>query len=170
MYDVGQLVQYGSTGVCKVREIKVQEAPDGEERLYYILQPLYKPGVICAPVESQKIFIRPIISKEEADRLICLIPTMDCPAIHCRMSRELSEKYDELMRSHECRDWMILTISIKAKKRDLKSQKRKFGIVDERFLKQAEELLFGEFAAALDIPKDQVQGYIQRKVGSLMAG
>lgn len=169
MYEIGQLVQYGSTGVCRVSEIKNQISPDGEERLYYILQPLYNPCVISVPVESDKVFIRPIISREEADRLICLIPTMECPVFHSRASRELTEHYGEMMKSHDCQDWMALTISIHAKKRAALSQKRKFGSVDERFLKQAEELLFGEFAAALEIPKDQVQSYIASKVESLKA-
>ena len=41
--------------------------------------------------------------------------------------------------------------------------------MDERFLKQAEDMLCGEFAAALDIPKDQVRGYIDAKLESLQA-
>ena len=28
MYEVGQLVQYGSTGVCKITEIKKQDFPE----------------------------------------------------------------------------------------------------------------------------------------------
>ena len=34
MYQVGELVSYGSTGVCRVSEIINQTCPDGEERLY----------------------------------------------------------------------------------------------------------------------------------------
>ncbi|RKJ39598.1 hypothetical protein D7X94_11585 [Acutalibacter sp. 1XD8-33] len=169
MYQVGQLVQYGGTGVCRVSEIKAQQFPDSQERLYYIMRPLYQSCVISVPVDSEKVFIRPIISREEADRLICLIPTLNCPAVHCRASRELSERYDAMLKSHNCQDWMELTLSISAKKRAMLQQKRKFGSVDERFLKQAEDMLFGEFAAALEIPKDQVRGYIDAKLESLQA-
>ena len=41
--------------------------------------------------------------------------------------------------------------------------------MDERYLKQAEELLFGELAAALDIPKEEVREYIGAKLESLKA-
>lgn len=170
MYQTGDLVQYGGTGVCRISEIKSQSFLEGEERLYYVMRPLYKSCVISVPVDSEKVFIRPIITRDEADRLICLIPGLDCPAYHCRASRELAEHYDSKLKSHDCRDWMELAISIYAKKKALLSQKRKFGSVDERFLKQAEELLFGEFAAALEIPKDQVRGYIDAKLESLKAG
>ena len=169
MYQVGQLVSYGGTGVCRVSEIKLQQVPDGDERLYYVMQPLYKACVISVPVDSDKVFIRPIITREEADRLIGLIPTLDCPAYHCRASRELAEHYDALMKRHSCEDWMELSISIRTKKEFLLRQKRKFGSVDERFLKQAEDMLFGEFAAALEIPKDQVRDYIDAKLESLKA-
>lgn len=169
MYQVGELVSYGSTGVCRVSEIINQISPDGEERTYYVMHPLYKACVISVPVDSDKVFIRPIISRDEAERLIELIPTLDCPAFHSRVSRELSEHYTTLLKSHDCQDWMEMTISIYTKKQALLSQKRKFGSVDERYLKQAEELLFGELAAALEIPKDEVRGYIGAKLESLKA-
>jgi len=38
--------------------------------------------------------------------------------------------------------------------------------VDERFMKRAEELLFGELAAALDIPPESVPGYIEARLKS----
>ena len=37
-------------------------------------------------------------------------------------------------------------------------------MVDERYIKQAERLLYGELAAALEIPFDQVQSYIACRV------
>ena len=52
MYEVGQLVQYDSTGVCRITEIKTEAFPDAGERLYYVLQPLYNSCVISVPVES----------------------------------------------------------------------------------------------------------------------
>lgn len=167
MYEVGQLVQYGSTGVCRITEIKTQDFPDMGQRLYYVLHPLYKACVISAPVDSNKVFMRPIITKEEAERLISLIPTLNFEAYHSRAARELAEHYEALLKSHDCQDWIELTMSIYAKKKIMHQKKRKFGSVDERFLKQGEELLFGEMAAALEIPRDEVQGYIAARVEDL---
>ena len=64
---------------------------------------------------------------------------------------------------------MEMTISIHAKKRTLLSQKRKFGSVDERYLKQAEELLFGELSAALEISREQVREYVGAQIENLKA-
>jgi len=165
MYQVGELVLYGSTGVCKVEEIREQNFPStGEKRLYYTLRPLYEDCVISVPVDSDKVFIRPIISREEAERLIAGIPKVRVEMYHSRVSRELTEHYEAILRSHDCGSLVELTMSIYAKKQSFQEQKRKFGTVDERFLKRAEDLLFGELAAALEIPKDQVQGYIASKL------
>ena len=160
MYEVGQLVQYGGAGVCEVQEIKPQVFPDKGERLYYVLRPLYKACVISVPVESDKVFLRPIITREEAEHLIGLIPTLDCPPPAGRPGRELAERYGAILKSHDCRDWMELAVALRAKKKRQQQLKRKLGSVDERYLKQAEELLFGEFAAALEITREEVPGAI----------
>lgn len=165
MYDIGELVLYGSTGVCRVSEIKKQDFPStGEQRLYYVLKPLYQSCVISVPVDSDKVFIRPIISKDEAERLISLIPGRKREAYHNRATRELTQHYDAMLKSHNCEDLIDLTMSIYAKKENMQRQKRRFGSVDERFLKQAEDLLFGELAAALEIPRNEVRGYITARV------
>lgn len=168
MYQAGDLILYGGTGVCRVKEIKEQNFPStGETRLYYVLTPLYEDCVISAPVDSDKVFIRPIISKEEAEKLIEKIPHMQAKVYHSRATRELAEHYETILKSHDCDSLVELTMSIYAKKQAQLSQKRKFGAVDERFLKRAEDLLFGELAAALEVPRDQVQEYIAAKVETL---
>ncbi len=171
MYQIGELVLYGSTGVCKVAEIKEQSFPStGETRLYYVLRPLYENCVISAPVDSEKVFIRPIISRDEAERIIGRIPYIKVKTYHSRVSRELSEQYETILKSHSCDSLLELTMSIYMKKQALLAQNRKFGTVDERFLKRAEDLLFGELAAALDIPKSEVQSYIASKLEEAKAG
>jgi len=112
MYEIGELVLYGSTGVCRVSEIKTQDFPStGERRLYYVLKPLYQSCVISVPVDSDKVFIRPIISKDEAERLISLIPGRKCEAYHNRATRELAQHYDTMLKSHKCEDLIDLTMS-----------------------------------------------------------
>ena len=51
-------------------------------------------------------------------------------------------------------------MAIHLKRRRAEAQNRRLGMVDERVMKQAEQLLFGELAAALDIPYEEVQPYI----------
>lgn len=165
MYQVGELVLYGSTGVGRVKEVKEHTSPaTGEKQLYYVLQSLYEDCVISAPVEAGKVFMRPIISREEAEEIIDRIPEMDGEIYCSKVSRDLAEHYEALLKSHDCQSLVELTKSIYAKKQEFLNRKRKFGTVDERFLKRAEDLLFGELAAALDMPRDRMQAYIAARV------
>lgn len=166
MFNTGDLIIYGSTGVCRVEAISPRKTEkNGSEQLFYSLKPLYSECKITAPVDSDKLFMRPIISKEQAEKLIDELPEIQAEAYHSRVLRELSEHYETLLRSHSCEDLFEMTMSIYAKRKHLEEQKKKFGAVDERFMKRAEELLFGELAAALEIPRELVPAYIAGRLG-----
>ena len=164
MYQIGDLIVYGSTGVCRVEAVETpRHRPGEEERQYYLLRPLYQDGTIRIPVDT-KVFMRPVISREEAEKLIDAIPDMNAEVYHERNFTQLAAHYQEALGSHECSDLIELVMSIYAKKQDAESKKRKFGQVDARFMKRAESLLYGEFSVALGIPFDDVQGYIASRV------
>lgn len=164
MYQIGDLIVYGNTGVCRVEAVETpRHRPGEEERQYYPLRPLYQDGTIRIPVDT-KVFMRPVISREEAEKLIDAIPGMNAEVYHERNFTQLAAHYQEALGSHECSDLIELVMSIYAKKQDAESKKRKFGQVDARFMKRAESLLYGEFSVALGIPFDDVQGYIASRV------
>lgn len=79
MYEVGDLIVYGRTGICEVTEIttlKMDGVP--KDKLYYILRPVReKRGKVFTPVDNEKIVMRKVISKEEAEELIREIPQIE---------------------------------------------------------------------------------------------
>ena len=150
-------------------DITTRNLPNVDKnQLFYVLKPLYQECTISAPVGSTKVFMRPIISKQEAERLIDMIPTISAQAYQNSVLRQLTEHYEESFKNHDCADLIELTMSIYAKKQIAAEQKKKFGAVDERFMKKAEELLFGEFAAALGISKDEVPEYIAERIKEMV--
>lgn len=163
MYKPGDMIIYGSTGVCRVEEITTPDFEKDKSRLYYALAPVYQDGIIYTPVDT-KVFMRPVITRDEAHALIDQIPTMQTEAYHNSVLRELEEHYNVYLKSHDCGDLLELGRSIYIKKQELLSQRRKFGAVDERFMKRAEDLLYGELAVALNIEKNQVETYIAERV------
>jgi CarD family transcriptional regulator len=164
IYKVGDLIIYGNTGVCRIEDVAALDAQGtGHEQLFYVLTPLYQNCTIYAPVHNTKIFMRPIITKEEAERLIEEMPSIRAEAYHTRSVSQLAELYKESLKTHECSDLIELCVSLYTKKQDAEQQNRKFGALDEKYMKRAEELLFGELAAALGIEKDRVPAYIAAK-------
>lgn len=165
MFQAGDLVVYGTTGVCRVESID-QPNMTGADRhkKYYRLKPFYQDGVIYTPVDNTKVSIRPVISREDAENLIDLIPGIRAEAYRAPTLQALAQHYQTAFQSHSCQDLVELIMSIYTKQRETTSQNRRLGMVDERFLKQAERLLYGELAVALEIPFDEVQPYISNRV------
>ena len=160
MYQVGDWIFYGNTGACKVTDVSERKLPGMEkEMLYYTLQPLDDSCSISTPANG-KIFTRPLITREEAEALIDAIPEIDAQAYHNPVLRQLSEHYEKSLNTHDCLSLIKMTMSIHAKKEAAVSQKKKLGAVDEKFMKKAEDLLFGELAVALGIKKEEVPAYI----------
>ena len=168
MFQPGDLVVYGTTGVCEVQEItQPGTAGADKEKAFYLLKPLQQDGVIYTPVDSQKVPIRPVISSEEAEALIDLIPTIRAEAYQGPTLQALAQHYQSAIRAHDCRNLLELMMSIYAKQVKATAQKRRLGMVDERFRKQAERLLYGEFSVALGIPFEEVQPYIAQRMENL---
>ena len=113
---------------------------------YYRLKPFYQDGVIYTPVDNTKVSIRPVITREEADRLIDLIPSIRAEAYRAPTLQALAQHDQKAVHSHSCLALIELMMSIYTKQ------------------KQAERLLYGELAAALEIPFDEVESYIARRV------
>lgn len=167
MFCEGEYVVYGDLGVCRVEGV-TQRRFEGLDaaHLYYVLAPVYQGGVLYIPADNPRIFLRAVISAEEANRLIDAIPTIEGEAFHSRSAQELSVHYEQALRTHDCADLIRLTASIYAKKQDLASRKKRMGRVDEHFMKKAKDSLNGEFAIALGIPREDVPAYISRRIAA----
>lgn len=164
MYEVGALIIYGSEGVCRVREIGSPDIPAiNPERTYYTLSPVYREGVIYTPVDSP-VFMRPVISRLDAERLVEDIPTIAETLCEEKNLRFLAEQYDKFLQTHNCADLVQLIKGLYQKKQRAVLLGKKPGAVDERYMKRAEELLYGELAAVLGIPREAVLDCVKSSV------
>ena len=165
MYKVGELIFSGGTGVCRVEGIE-ERREKGVSRPYYVLKPTCQDGTIYIPVDT-KVYMRPVISREEAERIIDAIPGIKAEAIQERSFTQLAARYEQLIAGHDCESLVRLVMSIHAKKQYAESHGRKFGQIDARYMKRAESLLYGELSAALGLEYDKVQPYIARRVSEM---
>lgn len=167
MYQIGELVIYSSEGVCQVQDVGLPDIPAADpQRTYYTLSPLYREGLIYIPVDSP-VFMRPVISKKEAERLVSIIPDMAEASCDEKNMRFLVERYDTLLRSHSCEDLLQLIKILHKKKVRAVDMGKKPGAVDERYMKRAEELLYGELATVLEMPKDAVLEFVRCAVAKV---
>ena len=57
-------------------------------------------------------------------------------------------------------------LALYRKREQMLGQKRKFGAIDERYMKRAEDRLFGELSVVLDMTKADVRGIVNEKLGN----
>lgn len=170
MYKTGDVILYGGTGVCRVTDIVTKkEGRTGPERLYYVLEPLYQRGTITTPVDNDKVFTRPVISRDEAMELIDQIPSIEPEAYYNQNLQQLENHYRSKLADHDCLSLLRLTMSTYRKKVEREEKKLKFGAVDRRYMERAENLLYGELAVALGIEKDSVRQFIAQRLQMLAA-
>lgn len=163
MFEINDLIIYGREGVCRVEEICFPKISGvAKNRLYYVLKPLYKQGKIYSPVDTT-VFMRPIISREEANLLIDGIPMIQTNVCNERI-KVLEDQYKAELNSHECEELIRIIKTVGVKRSENASKGRKLGKTDESYMKMAEDTLYGEFAQALKIPKEHVQNYIDERL------
>ncbi len=167
-YRPGDMIVYGNSGVCQVIDIGTPDGVDPKKR-YYILRPLYSQETIYTPVETT-VFMRPVISRAEAEALIAQIPSIRGEVYQNRNLSLLTAHYQESIQTHDCGDLVQLIRDIYAKSRWAVQSGRKLGLVDQRYWKKAEVLLHSELAVALGIPPDEVPQYIENAIGPMESG
>ena len=116
MFQKGELIVYGNTGVCRVQEIGHPEGLRNIDkgRLYYTLAPVYQSGVIYAPVDTA-VFMRPVLSCREAEELILQIPAISEKECGSRDQKTISDHYRGFLSSHRCEDLVQLIKTVYTK-------------------------------------------------------
>lgn len=162
MFEVGDLILYGSSGVCRVEKIGAPNFSSWDgSKPYYTLTPVFSTETIYAPVDTA-VYMRPILSKEEAEELVAQIPYIRGDVCASRNLTMLKEQYEASIQAHRCEDLVGLIKSIYVKNQNAVSSGRKIGQVDQRYMKRAEDLLYGELAVALGIDREEVVAYIEK--------
>ena len=106
-------------------------------------------------------FMRPVISRDEADALIDSMPGI-APAI-CNDSRfnHVDAFYRELFKLHTNEALVSVIKGLRCRMAEKKTRSSRA----EATMKRAKDILHGELSVALDIEFDQVEGYIRDRIG-----
>ena len=158
MFNEGDLIVYGASGVCRVGETIQMEGKD-----YLKLYPVFQRETIFMPLFSDKVRVRSVITREEAEHVITDAVARYALPVFENKVQLLNQKYESIIKTYQCSELLYLIMSIHNKRIAAEQKRRKLGLVDERYLKRAEDLLYGEFSIALEIPRENVAGYIRER-------
>ena len=161
MFSIGDKIIYGENGVCTVSKIApLDQSGASPGRLFYHLEPLIGSGIYFTPVDSGA-FMRPVISREEAEALIDAMPSI-APAI-CRDNRfnHVDAFYKELFRQHSCEALVAIVKGLRERMNEKKTKSSRA----ESTMKRARDMLNGELSIALGMEVSEVEDYILSRIG-----
>ena len=163
MYRKDQLVFYGNTGVCRVADVApLPQQKDG--RLYYTLIPLFSPFSETIHVSvSTRAFMRPVISAAEAKSYLDNISHISAEPFRSRDHKETANHYSEMLNTHDCMQYLQLMKSLYRKIEENARVGKHISQTEQRYLKQAETLLYGELAAALGKEPGEIRTEVQQR-------
>lgn len=162
MFESGSYIIYGATGVCKISDVR-KERFNNEEKLYYIIQPVYAGNsTIYAPVGISEKRMKPILSSGEVHELINIMP--DEPLIRSDSDNSRKEKYAEILKNADRRELVMLMKTLYSERENKLLNRKKVSAVDEKMMKDAEKLLYEEFAHVLNIEIEEVDAFIRKEL------
>lgn len=164
MYGLGDMVFYSSTGVCEIVGVgAVEGMPAGKE--FYTLCPVSTSHreMIYVPVDIQK-GLRRAISGEDANNFIEMIKTIEPVAPTSRNPKAISDFYSRLISTYDCKNLLTVIVSLTLKKRECEEKKKRLNQTQASFLFKACEMIYNEFALALNISKQEVEALIARQM------
>lgn len=164
MYQTGDTILYGGNGVCKVVEITERKF-DGHTVDYYVLQPVYSDhSLIYVPTQNESLTgkMRQILSEKDVYALIHDMANEDVAWIEDENERK--ETYRTILSRGNPKDVIRVIQSLYRHQQEQKQRGKKLRQSDERFFREAEKLLYDEFALVLHIQPDQVLPFITEQI------
>lgn len=162
MYQVGDFIVKAANGICEVKDIVNPDFVDDDKKLYYELQPLSdSKTVLYVSTDRDDGSMRAVITEEEAEDLIRMIPTIDEPWINNERERE--RNYKEAIKSNEPEKLIGIIKLIYQRKKMRQEQGKKTTMVDKQYFDKAENLLYSELELVLKKSRDEIYDQIKRQ-------
>ena len=150
MYHIGDKVVHPMYGAGVVESI-VQKTVDNVVRDYYILQLPNRSMVVMVPTENcEEIGVRPVVDREQADRVMAAIPD-----IQVEMTANWNHRYRENMERMKSGD--LLEVATVIKGLTMRDQKRGLSTGERKMLRSARQILISEIVLSKSASYESVE-------------
>lgn len=156
MFEVSDIVAYGVNGVCTVTEITTKRI-DKVNVDYYVLSPKAATSAkVFVPIKNEQLVskMRAVLTKEEATELLNGIPK-DKPE-WISNKNERFEKFKSIIAEGNSAELLKLIRTLRLHEKYQFRRGKRLHMADERFLKEAEKMVLGEFAYVLNVSADDI--------------
>ena len=150
VFQVGDKVVHPMHGAGIVDSI-VQKKVDGVVRDYYILKLPNRSMVVMIPTDSSdEIGVRPVVDREQADRVLAAIPT-----IQVEMTSNWNHRYRENMERLKSGD--LLEVARVIKGLTARDMKRGLSTGERKMLHAAKQILISEIVLSKSVSYESAE-------------
>ncbi|MCD7873070.1 MAG: CarD family transcriptional regulator [Clostridiales bacterium] len=166
MFNIGDIFVYGSNGVCSITDIKTEKF-GSEVKTYYILSPYFDSReTIYVPVDNEKLVskMKELLTEEQIIEMIKSIPNRDNIWIENINMRK--EEFKKIIKNSKRNELLALMKTLHARREELSKAGKNLSVFDERFLKQAQNIIHSEIALVLHIKPEEVEPFIEKTISA----
>ncbi|MDR1774393.1 MAG: CarD family transcriptional regulator [Clostridioides sp.] len=161
MYNIGDVVVY-KRNVCVINEVKPNYYYGNT---YYIMHPIDDKGLkIEIPTSNKNGFLRDVISKSEAEKLIESVPFIERIE---ESEKHMENEYKLLLKSNQIEDLIKIIKTTYLRNQERKLSGKKIGEKDDSYLKKAERYLYNELSISLGLSVEEIKDSIWQKCSDI---
>ena len=164
MFQVEDTVLYGANGICKIARI-AETSFGGASARYYWLQPVSNQSTtIYVPVDNTALTakMRRVLSAEEIQQIIETLAQAE--PLWYEAETERREKYRQVIADGDCVQLGRMIKALYLHQQKQLASGKKLHQSDERLFKDAERVMYEEFALVLHIKPEEVLHYIAEQI------
>ena len=152
MYTIGEVIVYGSNGVCEIIDIAKKSFIPNQFNDYYVLKPINSQNnTIYAPVDNCNKLRYPL-TKDEIDSII-----KKCGETEVKAKTQFDGMdYSSILKSGDTESLVNLIRLLEASKEVIINSGKKFHIAEEHALKSAKKMVCDEFSYILKTDEQSV--------------
>lgn len=165
MFQVNDVIIYSAQGVCKITGTE-ERTVGGKKKTYFVLKPVGdKSSTIFAPTDNELVMkkMRRLLTKDEIHKLIDSMRSET--AVWVENENERKERYKNILVKGDHLELIKMIKAIYAHKKEREAEGKRLHMSDERFFKDAEQILYNEFQYVLDLrDKEDLMHYIFARI------
>lgn len=149
MFQVNDVITYGAQGVCKIIGTE-EKMMGGKKRNYFVLQPVReKSATIFVPMDNMLALnkMHRLLTKAQVYKLIDFMRTEDTAWEENENARR--ELYKSILAKGDHGELIRMIKSLYIQKKAREAAGKRLHMSDERYFKDAEQILYNEFQYVL---------------------
>lgn len=165
MFQVNDVIIYGTQGVCRIVGTE-EKCISGKKRTYFVLKPVEDKGAtIFVPTDNELVLrkMRRLLTREEINKLI---DAMDSENTVWEENENVrKEQFKNILAKGDHLELIKMIKAIYTHKKAREAEGKRLHMADERFFKDAEQVVYNEFQYVLHLnDRDELMTYIMTRL------